>query len=279
MKRVNSFIPMNSEMEISKKDRTDKEHEISSKRVGDDLKTSVPKKQKIDELIETKKNVEVEVDDYVELKNCLEIVPEDEDDVIVDATPLSSRSPSIVDYKIHKEGKKKYFQIIRADVPVDDMDNLLLRTLSTMFKPQVEDTIWTYQQGLTKVKNWKLYDSCGVYCITMQNIVYYLLVEKTYPLTRNTLYQLWNNVRLQVDYEVEMAYELLRNLKIQKMNIKFRGGLLGSKGFIRVSAAQCKVTTVSRNNAASLRVTTADKVTTAKKIMLTEKIRDISEMR
>ncbi|GJR27272.1 hypothetical protein Tco_1103504 [Tanacetum coccineum] len=112
---------------------------------------------------------------------------------------------------------------------VDDMDNLLLCTLNTMFEPQVEDTIWTYQQGLTKVENWKLYDSCGVYCIIMQNIVYYLLVEKMYPLTRNTLHQLWNDVRLQVDYEVEMAYELLRNLIINKMNIKFRGGLLGIK--------------------------------------------------
>ncbi|GJZ57851.1 hypothetical protein Tco_0613345 [Tanacetum coccineum] len=194
--------------------------------------------------------VEVEVDDTTELKRCLEVVLEDEDDVTVDVTPLSSRSPSIVDYKIHKEGKNKYFQIIRADGnskiyltfgqmfknfnrddledlwkivksrfkktdPVDDMDNLLLRTLNTMFKPQVEDTIWTYQQGLTKVKNWKLYDSCGVYCITMQNIVYYLLVEKTYPLTRNTLHQLWNDVRLQVDYEVEMAYELLRLIRKQ----------------------------------------------------------------
>ncbi|GJR05805.1 hypothetical protein Tco_0528789 [Tanacetum coccineum] len=44
--------------------------------------------------------------------------------------------------------------------PVDDMDNLLLHTLNTMFELHVEDTIWTYQQGLTKVKNWKLYDSC-----------------------------------------------------------------------------------------------------------------------
>nr|GFA00010.1 hypothetical protein [Tanacetum cinerariifolium] len=33
----------------------------------------------------------------------------DRDDVTVDATPLSSKSPTIVDYKIHKEGKKIYF--------------------------------------------------------------------------------------------------------------------------------------------------------------------------
>ncbi|GJX53716.1 hypothetical protein Tco_0282085 [Tanacetum coccineum] len=192
-------------MASSKKDKA----ESKFKRAGEELESDVSKKQKTDE------QVEVEVDDTTELKRCLEVVPEDEDDVTIDATPLSSRSPSIIDYKIHKEGKKKYFQIIRADDPVDDMENLLLRNLNTMFEPQVEDTIWTYQQGLTKVKNWKLYDSCRVYCITMQNIVYYLLVEKTYPLTRNTLLQLWNDVRLQVDYEVEMAYELLRLIRKQ----------------------------------------------------------------
>nr|GEV56329.1 hypothetical protein [Tanacetum cinerariifolium] len=48
------------------------------------------------------------------LKRCLEIVPEDDDDdVTIEATSLSSKSPTIVDYKIYKEGKKIYFKIIR----------------------------------------------------------------------------------------------------------------------------------------------------------------------
>nr|GEX74796.1 hypothetical protein [Tanacetum cinerariifolium] len=50
-----------------------------------------------------------------ELKRYLEIVPNDEDDVTINATPLSSMSPTINDYKIHKEGRKDYFQIIRAN--------------------------------------------------------------------------------------------------------------------------------------------------------------------
>nr|GEX48678.1 retrovirus-related Pol polyprotein from transposon TNT 1-94 [Tanacetum cinerariifolium] len=54
-------------------------------------------------------------DDSVELKRCLETVPKDDDDVTIEATPLSSKSPTIVDYKIYKEGKKSYFKIIRAD--------------------------------------------------------------------------------------------------------------------------------------------------------------------
>nr|GFA52811.1 hypothetical protein [Tanacetum cinerariifolium] len=50
-----------------------------------------------------------------ELKINLEIVPDDEDDVFVNVTPLSSKPPKIVDYKIYKEGKKEHFQIIRAN--------------------------------------------------------------------------------------------------------------------------------------------------------------------
>ncbi|GJV27413.1 hypothetical protein Tco_1383861 [Tanacetum coccineum] len=49
-----------------------------------------------------------------ELKQCFEIVPDDGDDVTIDATPLSVKIP-IVDYKIYQEGKKSFFHIIRAD--------------------------------------------------------------------------------------------------------------------------------------------------------------------
>nr|GFC98061.1 hypothetical protein [Tanacetum cinerariifolium] len=62
------------------------------------------------------------------MKKCLEIVPED-DDVTFEATPLSSKSPTIVDYKIYKEEKKSYFKIIKAD---GNSQNYL--TFGTMFK-------------------------------------------------------------------------------------------------------------------------------------------------
>nr|GEW31521.1 hypothetical protein [Tanacetum cinerariifolium] len=178
------------------------------------------------------------------------IVFEDDDDVAIEATPISSKSPTIVDYKIYREGKKSYFEIIRADgnsqkyqtfetmfknfnredlkvlrsidkerfektKPVDDMKNLLFQTLKTMFEPHVEDIIWKYQQRAVKVNNGKLFDSCGVYCVTTKNMVYYLLVEKMYTFTNNVLHQLWSDVRLQVDYEVEVAYGLLRLIKTQ----------------------------------------------------------------
>ncbi|GKB09550.1 hypothetical protein Tco_0837862 [Tanacetum coccineum] len=54
-----------------------------------------------------------EVDDEAEMKKLMEIVPDDE--VAIDAIPLATKSPIIVDWKIIKERKIGYFQIIRAD--------------------------------------------------------------------------------------------------------------------------------------------------------------------
>ncbi|GKE44815.1 hypothetical protein Tco_1472099 [Tanacetum coccineum] len=152
-----------------------------------------------------------------ELKQCLEIVLDDE--------PLSTKSPTIIDYKIHKEGKKSFFpnyqstcivkERFKKTEPVNYIDNFLLLNLKIMFEHHVEDNVWKQQQGLVKVLNWKLYDSCGVHCVKMQSILYYLLVEKMYPLTNHTLHQMFNDVKLQVDYECEMAYELLRLVKKQ----------------------------------------------------------------
>ncbi|GJW89224.1 hypothetical protein Tco_0164564 [Tanacetum coccineum] len=181
-----------------------------------------------------------------ELKQCLEIVPDDGDDVTIDATPLSTKSSTIVDYKIYKENKKSYFQIIRADVkarfkkiePVNYMVNFLLLNLKTMFEHHVEDNVWKNKQGIVKVLNWKLYDFCGVHYVTMQSMLFYLLVEKMYPLTNHTLHQMFNEVKLQVDYECEMAFELLRldkkQLKEGYKNIKFREGLLGLKASLKL---------------------------------------------
>nr|GEW92475.1 hypothetical protein [Tanacetum cinerariifolium] len=57
------------------------------------------------ELVEdsVKKDKKMEDDkESAELKQCLKIIPDDGDDVTIDATPLSSKSPTIVDYKIYK---------------------------------------------------------------------------------------------------------------------------------------------------------------------------------
>nr|GEV48094.1 putative ribonuclease H-like domain-containing protein [Tanacetum cinerariifolium] len=70
----------------------------------DELKKENAEKQKLEEQYEAE-----------ELKKNLEIVPDDEDDVFVNVAPLSSKSPTIMDYKIYKEGKNEHFQIIREN--------------------------------------------------------------------------------------------------------------------------------------------------------------------
>ncbi|GJY96460.1 hypothetical protein Tco_0513370 [Tanacetum coccineum] len=241
MSWIDSFVPVDSEVVKGSKDRAkggETRAEGSSKRAREDLQQESTKKQKMDDDKEKE-----------ELKQCFEIVPDDGDDVTIDATPLSVKIP-IVDYKIYQEGKKSFFQIIRADgktqmyltfskmlknfdredlevlwrivkarfkktKPVDYMDTFLLLTLKTMFEHHVEDEVWKRQQGLVKVLNWKLFYSCGVHCVTIQSIMFYLLVEKMYPLTNHTLHQMFNDVKLQVDYECEMAFDLLRLVKKQ----------------------------------------------------------------
>ncbi|GKE95603.1 hypothetical protein Tco_1580458 [Tanacetum coccineum] len=77
--------------------------EGSSNRVGEDLEQESTKKQKVDE-----------DKDIAELQSLMQVIP-DEEEVAIDVVPLAIKSPSIVGWKIHKEGKKSYYQIIRAD--------------------------------------------------------------------------------------------------------------------------------------------------------------------
>nr|GEX46805.1 hypothetical protein [Tanacetum cinerariifolium] len=168
----------------------------------------------------------------------MEIIP-NEEEVAIDVIPLVVKSSRIVDWMIYKEGKKSYYQIIRADGsskmymffrqmfksfdredledlyklvkakygltrPVKDLDWLLLGDLKTMFEPHVEDAVWRKQQGY-KVLEWKLYDSCRVHSLRMQSMHIYMLVEKKYPLTPSTLTDMLNK-KLQIDYQSEMAF-------------------------------------------------------------------------
>nr|GEY28550.1 putative copia-type Pol polyprotein [Tanacetum cinerariifolium] len=127
MRKVNDFIAMDSEVQ---KSSAKEAQESSTKRTSKHLESDISKKQKID------KNVKPVIDDSKELKKCMEIVLDDGDENF-------NREDLEVMCAIVKN-------IFKKKKPVDDMDNLLFRTLKTMFEHHVEDTIWTYQQGLAK---------------------------------------------------------------------------------------------------------------------------------
>nr|GEX60151.1 hypothetical protein [Tanacetum cinerariifolium] len=205
MARINNFVDFKTKLvqKSTKKDKVKVAQESSSKRAGDELDQERSKKQKVEDDKEQE-----------ELKKCLEIIPGHKNNVTIDATPLSYN-------KLLKNFDREDLEVLWRLVkdifiktkPVDDMDSFLMHTLKTMLEHHVEYYVWKNQQGLTKVKSMKLFGFCGVYYVTMQNILYYLLVEKMYPLINHTLHQMLNNVKLQGDDECEMAYELLRLVK------------------------------------------------------------------
>nr|GFA06588.1 hypothetical protein [Tanacetum cinerariifolium] len=140
----------------------------------------------------------------------------DEEEVANDAIPLAVKSLRIVDWKIHIEGKKSYYRIVRADGksqtymifnqmlksfdkedlkylyklvkarygstrPVERMDYLIWSDMKIMFEPHVEDEI-------------------------------YMLEKKKYPLTPHTFSTMLEK-KLIIDYEIKMAYQLLKLIK------------------------------------------------------------------
>ncbi|GJS54594.1 hypothetical protein Tco_0627956 [Tanacetum coccineum] len=113
---------------------------------------------------------------------------------------------------LYKLVKAKY----KSTRPVEDLDLVLWSDLKTMFEPHVEDEIWKLQQRY-QVLSWKLFDSCGVHCLSLQSGMIYMLVEKRYPLTPPTITDMLNK-KLQVDYFSEMAYQLLKLLTKQLKN-------------------------------------------------------------
>nr|GEX08930.1 hypothetical protein [Tanacetum cinerariifolium] len=71
------------------------------------------------ELVEesSKKAEAIKINDDKEtakLKQLVNIIP-DKEGVLIDAIPLAVKPPSIVDWKMIKEGKKTYYKIIRVD--------------------------------------------------------------------------------------------------------------------------------------------------------------------
>ncbi|GJS52076.1 hypothetical protein Tco_0625438 [Tanacetum coccineum] len=170
------------------------------------------KRQIVDDVQEIAK-----VDDDQEtakVKELMKIVS-DEEEVAIDVIPLATKPLTIADWKIHKEGKKNYYQIIRA-YGSSKMYLVFSHMLKSFDREDFETLVWKNQQDY-KVLEWKLYDSCGVHFLRMQHMKIYMLVEKRYPLTPATITNMLNK-KLQCDHFSEMAYQLLKLLTKQLKN-------------------------------------------------------------
>nr|GFA17891.1 hypothetical protein [Tanacetum cinerariifolium] len=149
-----------------------------------------------------------------------EIVPDDDDDVYTDATPLSSKIP-IVDYKIHTERNRPYFKIIRADG-----NHMLFMSFITMmknFNREDLESLWkTVRERFEKTEPKNYSDD---YLLNTLKIMFEKLNVKAnvwkdqkgkYDLAKDVsfdtflLEQMINDIRLEVEDASEMSLELLR---------------------------------------------------------------------
>nr|GEV00051.1 hypothetical protein [Tanacetum cinerariifolium] len=122
MKRVNTFVDMNTEIveEMSKKTQAEVTEGIS-KREGDALEQESAKRKRADGNSQS----------YLTFGKMFKNFNREDLEVL---------------WSIVKERFKK-------TKPVDDIDNLLCQTSKTMFEHHAEDNTWRYQQGIAKVLN------------------------------------------------------------------------------------------------------------------------------
>ncbi|GJX22155.1 hypothetical protein Tco_0226600 [Tanacetum coccineum] len=181
--------------------------------------------------MDAEKKVDDDDKEREDLKQCFEIVPDEE--FVIHVIPLAVKPAPIVGFQIHREGRQGSYEIIRANGSTKtytlfsrlikefdrkDLENLwkLVKTkhgytrpeeayervswgdLKVMFEPDVEDNIWRNLQG-QKIQLWKLYDSCGIHFVRFENMHIYMLVEKRYILLPTTITDMLNR-KLQADY-------------------------------------------------------------------------------
>nr|GFD28806.1 hypothetical protein [Tanacetum cinerariifolium] len=141
------------------------------------------------------------------IKEMMQLVPVE--DVYVQAIQIKH---PIIDWKVHSERERTYWQIIRLGGSTacyqffvdllrpasNDKEIELWVELKRMYEPDPEDQLWTMTQKYMHAPvEWKLYDLSGVHHVTAKDKEIFMLVEKDYPLRRG-LALVMISYRLQV---------------------------------------------------------------------------------
>ncbi|GKD34098.1 hypothetical protein Tco_1249607 [Tanacetum coccineum] len=146
-RRVQSFVPMGSELEVQR-----------LKRAGQEVLEKPVKRQNIRE---------ASVEELV-------------------IQPLQLRYP-IIDWEVYSEDTIRYWRIIRDLVkerfsttePTYDKEKELWVELKRLFEPDNDDILWKLQRYMHDPLVWRLYDICGVhYVSSVRGHDIFMLVEK-----------------------------------------------------------------------------------------------------
>ncbi|GJW95039.1 hypothetical protein Tco_0174711 [Tanacetum coccineum] len=157
MRRVHTFVPMDSEIERAIPESTTG----SSKRDAEE-KLAQERAKKYWKIIRVGNHTEV----YQFFEDMLKSF--DKEDLV----------------KLWSLVKEKF----NSTEPAEDKEREIWVELKRLFKPDTDDELWKLQKHIHDL-TWRLYDSCGVHHVSIEKgIDIYMLIEKEYPLSRGTLY-------------------------------------------------------------------------------------------
>nr|GEX08516.1 hypothetical protein [Tanacetum cinerariifolium] len=195
-----NHVKLKAKEDLATKEQMEEEKSRALQRINETPTERATKRRKLDEEVE-------------DLKRHLEIVADEDDNVYTEATPLA-RKVLVVDYEIIEINNKPYYKIIRADRTHQLYISFL--TLLKNFEREDLEALWNLVKerfSTSKPKNFS-----DDFLLTTLGAMFekpdaqaqlILLVERRYPLSRFTLDQMLNAVRLRVEEESEMSLELL----------------------------------------------------------------------
>ncbi|GJZ13747.1 hypothetical protein Tco_0548977 [Tanacetum coccineum] len=267
VKQLDTYVPMN--FEATKE---------SLKRFGEELQTKTAKKLKFDDegTQPTEEKIEEDKDDKPTKKTGKRRKQiarkgfhtdhdrdesEDSDEanekddstsgtkIPINPVPVATKSPSIANYKIIKQGRKGVYQIVRengtdmvyisfgamlTDIsrddltelyrivmkkhgmnePEDEFEKVLWEYLKNMFEePLSTDSIWSLP-GQQRIICWRYYDACRVHCLNLESADVYMLIERKYPLSAEVCKAMLDK-KLQGGKPDEDCYKLLKMMEKQ----------------------------------------------------------------
>ncbi|GJY58570.1 hypothetical protein Tco_0458462 [Tanacetum coccineum] len=228
--KLDIYVPMN--FEATKE---------SLKRFGKELQTKTAKKLKFDD----------EDHDRDESKDSDEANEEDDSTsgtkILINPVPVATKSPSVANYKIIKQGRKGVYHIVRENgidrvyisfgamltnisrddltelykivmkkhgmnEPEDEFEKVLWEYLKNMFEePLSTDSIWSLL-GQQRIICWRYYDAFKVHCWNLESADVYMLIERKYPLSTEVCKAMLDK-KLQGGKPDEDCYNLLKTME------------------------------------------------------------------
>nr|GEU34655.1 putative reverse transcriptase domain, ribonuclease H-like domain protein [Tanacetum cinerariifolium] len=202
-----------------------------------------PKKQKV--------NDQEYEDSDKKHRKCLKVVPDDDKAIDYETLDVKSlivdcesqvlgtnKAGDVYVYKLTRlDGSYGYFltfsrmlkvldrqdvldlhKIIMERFPFNDpegYDLILWGDLKTLVESSEDNEIWKNQQDW-KLLSWKLYETCGVYTLMLDDslVSINMFVEKRYPLTKEILEKMLSS-RLEAEIESSLALDLIKFIKLR----------------------------------------------------------------